>query len=386
MASQKGIGRLIQVGVAKETTRGTAISSATFWNPWMDLTLDEKKEFAIDEQSYGIIEDTTNLTQTKRWAQGSIAGNVADTTIGLILYALFGGYSVTGSGPYVHTFSVAESAQHQSLTLFLHDPLSAVDYSYANGIVEKLEISAELKKFINFNASIMAKTGASQSAFSPSTTSEGRFVPQYITANFAIDSGGLAGTKTATGTCSTTIHVTALSISTTLLRIGMTVTGSNIPAGATIAKIVSSTAFDLSAASTGSATSYTFGPAVIALKSAKVTINANVESQDVLGSLDPADFLNKEFGVEGTIEAIWQNESDFKTPFMGPTTESMSLAIANGASSGLTLTFYKVQLQELNRPFKVKDLVYQTIKFKAVYSTADTSMVTAVLTNSTSTY
>src|SRR5712675_522933 len=106
--SQKGIGRLVQFGVAKETTRGTAISSAAYWNPWTDLTLDEHKEFAVDAQSYGIIEDNTNLTQVKKWAQGSLAGNVADQTIGLIPYSLFGGYSVAGptDSAYTHTFTV----------------------------------------------------------------------------------------------------------------------------------------------------------------------------------------------------------------------------------------------------------------------------------------
>src|SRR5580658_6695599 len=96
MAAQKGIGRLIQVGVAKETTRGTAISSAAYWNPWNDLTLDEKKEFAVDAQSYGLIEDNVNLTQTKKWAQGSLAGNFLDQSSGLLLYSLFGGYGVSG--------------------------------------------------------------------------------------------------------------------------------------------------------------------------------------------------------------------------------------------------------------------------------------------------
>jgi hypothetical protein len=95
----KGIGRLIQIGTAKEATRGTAQSSASYWSPWNDLTLDEKKEFAVDEQAYGIIEDNVHLTQVKKWAQGSLAGNVADQSIGLILYSLFGGYAVgTHSG------------------------------------------------------------------------------------------------------------------------------------------------------------------------------------------------------------------------------------------------------------------------------------------------
>src|SRR4051794_15371565 len=98
MSSQKGIGKLVQVGVAKEVTRGTAIASAAFWNPWLDLTLDERKEFAVDEQSYGIIEDTTNLTQVRKWSEGSISGNILDTTFGLILYAMFGGYAAAAHG------------------------------------------------------------------------------------------------------------------------------------------------------------------------------------------------------------------------------------------------------------------------------------------------
>ena len=178
---------------------------------------------------------------------------------------MFGGYAVAGSGDsaYTHTFTVGESAQHQSLTFFLHDPLSAQDYSYANGVVEKLELNMALKKFVEFNASIKALSGASQSNFTPSTTTENRFVPQYLAAKFALDYAGLQGTLTATGTAATTIHVTGCSINPqTNLKVGMTVTGTNIPANTTIAKIVSATAYDLSQATTGAIGTQTFGPAV----------------------------------------------------------------------------------------------------------------------------
>ena len=198
----------------------------------------------------------------------------------------------------------------------------------------------------------------------------------------------------ATGTASSTIHVTSLSVITTAkLRVGMTVKGTNIPAGTTIAAIVSSTAFDMSAASTGAVSGMVFGPAVVALKSAKLTINGNVEDQEVLGNLSPADFLNKEFSVEGTFEAIWQNETDAKTAFMGPTAQAMNLTIQNtdvtlGTAFYPTLQFLlaKCTFQELGRPFKVKDLVYQSVKFKAVYSTADTYMIKAILSNTTSSF
>lgn len=395
----KGIGRLIQVGIAKETTRGTAIASAAFWNPWTDLTLDEKKDFATDSQGYGIIEDNVNLTQVKAWAQGSIAGNVHDQTFGLILYSMLGTLTSHSahsgeSTVYDNIFNIAESAQHQSLTFFLHDPLSGQDYSYANGIVEKLDIDIALKKFISFNAAIKTLSGAAQSTFSPATTTENRFVPQYLAAKFALNYAGLNGTLTATGTAASTVHVTGCSINPqTNLKVGMTVTGTNIPAGTTVAKIVSATAYDLSSATTGAIGTQTFGPVAIALKSAKLTINANVEDQEVLGNINPADFLNKEFSVDGTIEAIWQNNTDFKDQFMGAYPLSMRLDIKNtdvtvGSATNPELIFDlpKVTLQELGRPFKVKDLVYQTLKFKASYSVSDSLMLKATLTNTVNGY
>jgi hypothetical protein len=389
--SQRGIGRLVQIGLGKESTRGTANTTAGYWNPYMDLTIDEKKEFVTDSQAYGIIEDNVNLTQTKKWVAGTLTGNLYDTSFPPLLYAMFGTYAKAGSGPYTHTFTVGETAQHQSYTFLLHDPLAAVDYSYANGVIEKLEINFALKQFIQFTASIMAQSGVVQSTFSPSTTTENRFLPQYLVAGFAPSLAGVQGTLTATGTCSTTTAVTALSISTTLLRIGMTVTGSNIPVGAIVVAIVSASAFTLSIASTGSATSYTFGPAVVALKSAKVTFNSNIESQDVLGNLSPADFLNKEFSIDGTFECIWQNESDAKTAFMGPTAQAMSLIATNtdvtinsSYHPIFNITLAQVTFQELGRPLKVKDLVYQNLKWKASYNLSNSLMGEVIVTNANS--
>jgi hypothetical protein len=327
MASQKGIGRLVSIGMTKEATRGTAESSATYWTPWSSLTLDEKKEFATDDQSYGVIEDNTGLTETKKWAEGTLQGYVGDQTFGLILYSHFGGYAVTGSGPYTHTFSVGQNAQHQSLTFFLHDPLSAQDYKYAGGVVEKLDITAELKKFLSYNAGFKAKSGATASSFTPSTTTENRFVPQYLSAKFASSISGLS-----------------------------------------------------------SATA-------IALKSVKLSSNGNVEDQEVLGSLDPADFLNKEFTVSGSFEAIWKGESDFKTAFMGPTAQAIEFDFVNSDvtidtsyNPELKFTLAKATFQELGRPFAVKDLVYQTVSFTGSYSLSDTKMIEAVLINDVTTY
>jgi hypothetical protein len=393
----KGIGRLFALGLAKETTRGTAITAATYWLPFDDVSFDEKFDNAVADQAVGVIENSIAEYRVKNYADGSFKVPMVDQSTGLLFLSLLGAQAVgTHSGEsvvYDHTFTVGESAQHPSLTLFIHDPLSATDYSHANGVVHKMEIDAELKKFVQLSCSARAQKGVAQSAFTPSLVSENRFIPQYMTFSSAPTLAGVNGTLTGTGTCSSTIHITSLSISTTLLKVGMTVTGSNIPVGATIVTIVSASAVDLSIASTGTASSYTFGGAVVALKSIKLSIDDNIEDQEVLGNVAPADFLNKEFKVEGQLEAIYQNLTDFKnaslaTPNVGQALiidlKNTDVTLGSATNPELKITLNQVYFTEYSRPIKVKDLVYQTVKFRGSYKLADSAMITILLTNTVS--
>jgi hypothetical protein len=206
---------------------------------------------------------------------------------------------------------------------------------------------------------------------------------------------GSLNTYTATGTSTT--HVTSLGggVTTAQLQVGMSVIGTYVPAGATIVKIVSSTAFDLSAASTGVLASLTFGPNVVQLKSFKLTIDGSIEDDEVLGNVAPVDFLNKEFKVEGTFECIWQNESDAKTFALATpvTPEAVLVNIVNtdvtigtAANPTVAITLNQVYFTEFSRPLKVKDLVYSTVKFKATYSTTNAEMISIRTINTTASY
>lgn len=462
----KGIGRLFSIGIAKETTRGTAISSASWWLPFADAAIEEKFDNVTKDEAYGIIEDSVGQLRVKNWVEGTLKVPLTDGSLPLLLFSQFGANADAAHGAeaavYDHKATVGESAQHQSLTLFIHDTLSSVDYNYALGVIHKTELDVELKKFAELTLSVKAQKGVSQSSFSPSITAENRFLPQYMAFNLAPTTSGLLKPYTCTGTASSSVHVTALSISTDLLQVGMTVSGTNIPsgttisaivsntafdmsqastgaagtlyigslntytatgtstihvtalgintnllqvgmsvigtnvpAGATIVKIVSSTAFDLSAATTGALSSLTFGPNVVQLKSFKLTIDGSIEDDEVLGNVAPVDFLNKEFKVEGTFECIWQNESDAKTFALATpvTPEAVLVNIVNtdvtigtAANPTVAITLDQVYFTEFSRPIKVKDLVYQTVKFKATYSTTNTEMIKIVTTNATASY
>src|SRR5580704_8911957 len=388
----KQIGRLQAFGFAKETTRGTAQSSASEWVPFDDLDFDEKANNVTADQAVGVIEDSIGQYRVKNYADGNFKIPLTDTTPGYLFLSLLGAQATATvtSGVYTHTFTVGESAQHQSLTYFLHDPVGGTDYSYANGVLHKMDIDAQLKKFVQLSCSARAQKGVSQSTFSPSITAENRFIPQYMTFATAPTLAGANGTLAATGTASSTTALTALSISTTLLRVGMTVSGTNVAANTTITAIVSASAVTLSTATTGSATSFTFGGAVVQLKSFKLSIDENIEDDEVLGSVAPVDFLNKEFKVEGQLEAIYQNLSDFKTvalatPNVGQAMlidlKNTDVTIGSTTNPELKITLNQVFFTEYGRKITVKDLIYQDVKFRATYSLANTEMLNIILTN-----
>lgn len=327
----KGIGRILQVGIAKETTRGTAPAAADLYIPFSDVSFDDKWENALDEQSKGIIEDSNGQSRVKNDAEGKLTAPIEDQSFPLIIYSALGSYtkstnSDVSAAVVNHTFTVGQSAQHQSLAYYIDDPLSGADYKFANGAIDSLEINYEMKKFLEFTINVKSKAGAS-ATLTPSSTAQNRFLPQHLTFK------------------------------------------------------VASTYATLSTGTT------------VSLKNLKIKVAKNVESDDVLGSAAPADFLNKQFIIEGTIEALWQNESDFKTAALAGTAKAVRIDLVNtdvtigtAANPQFRIDLAKVIFTELTRPLVLNDLVKQTLKFNAHYSTTDSLMVSMLAVNTKVTY
>jgi hypothetical protein len=192
----KFIGRLADVGIAKEASRGTAESAASFWIKKLSLTLDDGVEQVIDESSVGVIEDAADAKVVGKYATGEIEGNIGDKSFGLILLSALGAVNTTGPSQttvYTHAFSVAQSAQHPALTLFLDDPNQ--DYKYPLAVLDSLEIDASVGAFAKFMASFRSKVGET-ATLTPSYAAENTFLPQHITLKYADDEDDL-GTGTA---------------------------------------------------------------------------------------------------------------------------------------------------------------------------------------------
>ncbi len=329
--AQKGIGRQVQLGIVKETTRGTSPAAPSFYISWADLAFEEKYKNAIDVESYGVMEDNASETRLINWAEGVLKVPVVDKSFPLFLYSLLGTDAVTAHAGettvYDHSFTVQQNSQHQSFSLYLHDILMAQDYSHANCVVEKLELDYAMGKFVDAAITIKGIKGVQISSLSPAQVSENRFVPQYMTFKQATTYGGL-GAASAT-----------------------------------------------------------------AIKSLKLIIDQNIENDEVLGQTYPRDFLTKEFKIEGTVELIVNGEADFKTESLANTSMALRLDLVNsdvtlGAATHpeLRIDLAKVFFTEYSQPRKLKDLVYQTVKFKAAYSISDALMVKIVATNGVAAY
>lgn len=328
----KGIGKQFQVGIAQEASRGTPASSATYWLPLDDFATEQRYNNAVDSQIYGLVEDNVGQTRVKNWTEADLKMPLTGTSAAVLFHSLFGTCnSVLHAGEtvvYDNTMNVLQNVQHKTLTVFLHDPIATAagataDFTHKNAVVSKVTIDYSLGNWVMLNASLRAQAqSAAAVVFAPSQTQEPRFVPQYLTFKVASTYSGL-----------------------------------------------------------GAATA-------IKIKNAQIVIDSSGEDDDVLGSTSPRDFLNKEFSLEGTIEAIWQNESDFKSAAIANTPQAMRLDLVNSdlvigtsTSPEFRIDLAKVYFTEFSRPVKIKDVVYQTVKFKAAYSISDAFMAKALFTS-----
>jgi hypothetical protein len=102
------------MGVAKETTQGTAVAPARFipYAPG-SLETDEQPEVLIDEGERGSMSREYGAVRGKAKVEIGWNGVPFSESIGDLLYNILGGYAVSGAGPFTHTFSVLNSGQGQ---------------------------------------------------------------------------------------------------------------------------------------------------------------------------------------------------------------------------------------------------------------------------------
>lgn len=187
----KHIGRLVELGVGKEASRGAGVAPALYI-PKVAFTFDDKVTIARSQAGIGKIADSDEAFVVNKYGQGNLEMNLSDQAIGYFLYSMLGTLSSGGivDSAYTHTLSIAESNQHQSLALVVKDPISTELYRLA--MVNSIEFSAALDELVRANITFLSKKGDAYSSVTPSYAAEKRFTKNHIKVKVAANIAGLA--------------------------------------------------------------------------------------------------------------------------------------------------------------------------------------------------
>lgn len=187
----KYIGRLVNVGLAREVTRGTPVA-VQHWLPKTAVAFFDRTNKFQSRLNYGNIGEAAQAYKTNEWAEGSIETELNDRAFGLILYALFGTLSSSGivDSAYTHTFTVQNDGQHDSLTITLADPDRADQYSLC--MLDSLEINIVPDEPVTITAVFKGRSGRAIAIPSASYVAFNKFLGRHAVLKLATVVGNLA--------------------------------------------------------------------------------------------------------------------------------------------------------------------------------------------------
>lgn len=187
----KFVSRRGQLGLAIEATRGTPVAP-TFWVPWAEMSFFDRVETAREEQGLGIIADSDSNYVTQRMGEGEVNAQIYDKAMGVILTGVAGAAPVTtGSNPYTHTYTLSNTNQHKSVSLYWKDPDRSEMFPL--GMISSYQLSVEANGLVNHTIGFMSKTSRDWASQTANFTSLGaKWLHQHASVKFAAAVGSLA--------------------------------------------------------------------------------------------------------------------------------------------------------------------------------------------------
>lgn len=160
-------------GLGKESSNGTPVTATRFYpftkNDWTD-----NNGLLIDDAMYGSMTGENGAVAGKKQSSGDLAMYYLPDYIGDLLYNVLGGYAVTGTGPYAHTFSLLNSgdAQPPAHTFVDRQGITATvgARAYAYGCLSELTISGNATGLCSVEAKVTAY-GSAAAASAPTNVS-----------------------------------------------------------------------------------------------------------------------------------------------------------------------------------------------------------------------
>lgn len=188
----KFIGRQQEIGLGRETSRGTVVTPS-FWVPKSNFKIEDKALKAKFNGSYGVLPGGDDALVTQKWSEGDLEMNLTDKTIGLLMYALFGTSTPASfNSVYKHTMSIQNSVQPTTLSLVMHDPIGSVDLAYAMAMVNSFEIEVALGELVAIKVNFIGKSHKDVTPVARTYTAENKFAHNHLTFKVAANSASLS--------------------------------------------------------------------------------------------------------------------------------------------------------------------------------------------------
>lgn len=190
----KFAGRRGSLALAIEDTRGVPPTSASdyFWVPFATMSFKDTVEEAREEQGLGKIADGDSKFVVMKMGEGEVEAQLYDKALGVILSGVLGAIPTSSGGnPYTHTYTLQNTNQHQSVSLYWSDPDRSDMYKL--GMVDSFQISVEPSGIVNYTIGFKSKTADEWTSITPVFTSLGsKFLHQHLSVKLAANIAGLA--------------------------------------------------------------------------------------------------------------------------------------------------------------------------------------------------
>ena len=186
------IGRRQAIGIGVEATRGVGVAPS-YWLNVNEFSFKDIPDRALSEASFGGIWGGDQAPKTLEHAEGSMNVELGDQSLGALLYAVFGTLSTSAdtpvAGAYTHTYTLANTNQHKSLSIHTIDPIGQLLFEMS--MVDNFEMNIELNSIISANVDFMAKGSATSGSQTDTYGAEKKFIGRYLTFKTASDTSGL---------------------------------------------------------------------------------------------------------------------------------------------------------------------------------------------------
>jgi hypothetical protein len=188
----KYIGRRVNIGVGKETSRGTA-AAASRWVPKIDYTLWEKANKATSEESLSHISGYgPQEIVTQKHAEGMLNGEINLKSWPLFLLSTFGSVSSAAeNSDYKHTITLSNSNQHQSLTFHTLEPNGNLQFPLA--VVDSLDLTVNPEEIVKFELGLKSRLPGTSTESASYESTDYKFIGRHLELKVADDTASLSG-------------------------------------------------------------------------------------------------------------------------------------------------------------------------------------------------